>query len=113
MVFEAIAAANKLAADGISIEIIDPRTLIPLDKETILKSVKKTGKVVIAHEAVKIGGFGAEIAAVIAEEGIEYLDAPIKRVGAPFAPIGHSKPLEEFCIPSSDDIVKAVKEVMS
>jgi pyruvate/2-oxoglutarate/acetoin dehydrogenase E1 component len=112
MVFEAMAAADKLAADGISIEIVDPRTLFPLDKETILKSVKKTQKVVIVHEAVKTGGFGAEIAAIIAEEGIEYLDAPINRIGAPFAPIGHSKPLEEFYIPTNENIVKAVKEVM-
>lgn len=111
MVYEAMTAADKLATDGISIEIVDPRTITPLDKDTILNSVKKTGKVVIAHEAVKTMGFGAEIAAIIADEAFDYLDAPIKRVGAPFTPVPFSKPLEEFYLPSSDDIVAAVKEI--
>lgn len=111
MVYEAMTAADKLAADGISIEIVDPRTITPLDKDTILNSVKKTGKVVIAHEAVKTMGFGAEVAAIIADEAFDYLDAPIKRVGAPFTPVPFSKPLEEFYLPSSDSIVTAVKEI--
>ena len=112
MVFEAMTAADKLAAEGISIEIVDPRTLSPLDKETILNSVKKTERLVIVHEAVKTGGFGAEIAAIVAEEAMDYLDAPIKRVGAPFTPVAFSKPLEECYLPSSEGIIKAVKEVV-
>ena len=112
MVYEAMTAADKLATDGISIEVIDPRTITPLDKETILNSVKKTGRLVIAHEAVKTGGFGSEIAAIIAEEGFDYLDAPVKRIGAAFAPIPFSKPLEEFCLPTGEDIIRAVKEIM-
>ena len=113
MVYEAVTAADKLAADGISIEIVDPRTISPLDKETILNSVKKTGRVVIAQEAVKIGGFGSEIAAIIAEEALDYLDAPIKRVGAPFTPTPFSKPLEEFYLPNSEDIIRAIKDIIS
>jgi len=113
MVYEAMTAAGELAADGISIEIVDPRTISPLDNETILNSVKKTGRVVIAQEAVKTGGFGSEIAAIIAEEAIDYLDAPVKRVGAPFTPMPFSKPLEEFYLPSSKDIIRAIKEIIS
>jgi pyruvate dehydrogenase E1 component beta subunit len=113
MVFEAMTAAEKLAAEGISIEIVDPRTISPLDKETILNSVKKTGHVVIAHEAVKTGGFGAEIAAVIAEEALDWLDAPIQRVGAPFAPLAFSKPLENAYLPNFTNIMDAVKTVLS
>ena len=112
MVFEAMTAADKLAADGISVEIVDPLTISPLDKETILNSVKKTGKVVVAHEAVKTMGIGAEIAAIIADEAFDYLDAPIKRVGAPFVPVPFSKSLEKSYLPSSDGIVAAVKEIV-
>ena len=113
MVHKAMTAADRLAADGISLEIVDPRTISPLDKETILNSVKKTGRVVIAQEAVKTGGFGSEIAAIIAEEALDYLDAPVKRVGAPFAPMPFSKPMEKFCLPNSEDIIRAVKEIIS
>ena len=92
---------------------MDPRTISPLDKETILNSVEKTGRVVIAYEAVKTGGIGSEIAAIIAEEALDYLDAPIKRVGAPFTPMPFSKPLEEFYLPNSEHIIRAVKEITS
>ena len=111
IVLEAMAAADKLAAEGISIEIIDPRTISPLDKEAILDSVKKTGRLVIAQEAVTTCGFGSEIAAIIAEEAMDYLDAPIKRVGARFTPLAFSKPMEDFCLPNSESIVRAVKEI--
>jgi acetoin:2,6-dichlorophenolindophenol oxidoreductase subunit beta len=113
MIPEALKAADQLAAEGISLEVIDPRTINPLDKETILDSVKKTGRVVIAHEAVKIGGIGAEIAAVIAEEALESLDAPIMRVGAPFTPVPFGKPLEDSYLPSSEDIVAAIRKIVS
>jgi len=112
MVYEALKAANDLSKNGISAEVVDPRTLVPLDKDTILNSVKKTGRLVIAHEAVKTGGFGAEIAAFVSEEAFDYLDAPIKRIGAPFTTVPFSAPLENFYLPNSDDIVKAVKDIL-
>ncbi len=112
MVFEALKAADELAQGGISAEIVDPRTISPLDKETILNSVKKTGRLDIAHEAVKAFGIGAEIAAVVQEEAFDYLDAPIKRVGAAFTPLPVSKPMEYICLPWAKDIVKAVKEIV-
>ncbi|HSR13440.1 MAG TPA: alpha-ketoacid dehydrogenase subunit beta [Thermodesulfobacteriota bacterium] len=110
MLHQAMAAADKLQAEGISAEVVDPRTLLPLDKETIFESVKKTGKVVIVHEAPTFGGFGGEIAAAIADEAFYSLDAPIKRVGAPFTPVPAHSILEKFYLPDADKIVKAVKE---
>lgn len=109
MVHKALAAAETLAAEGIELELIDPRTLSPLDKDTILKSVEKTGKLVVVHEAVKFGGFGGEIAAIVAEEAFDLLDAPIKRVAAPFAPIPFAPNLESAYIPSEESIIQAVK----
>ncbi|WP_320007684.1 alpha-ketoacid dehydrogenase subunit beta [Maridesulfovibrio sp.] len=111
MVYTALAAAEKLAAEGIEAEVVDPRCVLPLDTDTILESVKKTHALVIAHEAVQFAGPGAEIAAFVAEEGIEYLDAPVKRVGAPFCPVPFSPPLEQHYIPGVEDIVKAVKSI--
>ena len=111
MVLEAMKAADELAAEGISVEIIDPRTVSPLDMKTILDSVKKTGRLVVAHEAIRTCGIGAEIAATVAEEAFDYLDAPVKRVGAAFSPLPFAKPLEHACLPWADDIVRAVKEV--
>ncbi len=109
MVQKSLAAAEKLAAEGINAEVLDPRTLIPLDKEAILKSVAKTGKLVIVHEEVKTSGFGGEIAAIVSEEGFDYLDAPIKRVAAPDTPIPFSPALEQAYIPSEEKIIEAVK----
>jgi len=111
MVHTALAAAEKLAAEGISAEVVDPRCLQPLDKASILASVQKTHALVIAHEAVGFAGPGAEIAAMVAEEGLEFLDAPIRRVAAPFCPVPFSPPLEQAYIPGADDIVKAVKDI--
>ncbi len=112
MVHEAMKAAEELMADNISLEIVDPCTIIPFDKETLFNSVKKTGRLIIAHEAVKTCGIGAEIAATVSEEVFDYLDAPIKRVGAAFSPIPFSKPMEQFCLPWAKDIVRAVKEIL-
>ncbi|MFZ5633329.1 MAG: alpha-ketoacid dehydrogenase subunit beta [Bacillota bacterium] len=112
MVHKALAAAETLAGEGIEVEVVDPRTLAPLDKETLLKSVEKTGRLVIVHEAVKTGGFGGEIAAVVAEEGFDLLDAPIKRVTAPFAPVPFSPPLEAAYIPGEGKIIEAIKEIV-
>jgi len=113
MVHKALEAAEELSKEGISVEVIDPRTLQPLDGETIIESVKKTHKVVIVHEAVKFAGPGAEIAAMIAEEAFDYLDAPIKRVAAPFTPVPFSPVLEQAYIPSREKIIAAVKEAVA
>jgi pyruvate/2-oxoglutarate/acetoin dehydrogenase E1 component len=112
MVHKALAAAGSLEKEGISVEVVDPRTLTPLDKRTIVDSVKKTGRIVIVSEDCKTAGVSAEIAAVVAEEAIDYLDAPIKRVTAPDTPIPFSPPLEQFVIPNEKAIIKAVKEVV-
>ncbi len=109
MVKKALAAAEQLAAENISVEVIDPRTLVPLDKETLIASVAKTSRVVVAHEAHVRGGPGAEIAAMLAEEAVEYLDGPIFRVGAKNVPLPYSPVLEAFVLPDIEDIVKAVK----
>lgn len=111
MVHKALEAAEKLAAEGISVEVVDPRCLVPLDKDIILDSVKKTHALVVAQEAVKTAGVGAEIAAIVAEEALDYLDAPIVRVGAPYCPVPFSPPLEAAYIPSAEQIVAAVKSL--
>lgn len=111
MVYSALEAAEQLKADGIEAEVVDPRCLLPLDKDTILESVKKTHALVVAHEAVTFAGPGAEISAMVAEEAIEYIDAPIKRVGAPFCPVPFSPTLEQAYIPSAKNIVEAVKSI--
>ena len=113
MVHKALKAAEELEKkNGISVEIVDPRTLVPLDKETIINSVEKTGRVVIVTEDCKTAGVSAEIAAVISEEALDYLDAPIKRVANPDVPIPFSPSLENFVIPDDKRIIKAVKEVV-
>lgn len=111
MVNTALSASKKLSEQGIEIEVIDPRTLSPLDSETILASVRKTHHLVIVHEAPKPCGFGAEIAAVVAEEGLDFLDAPIKRVTFPFIPVPFGA-MEDVLAPQEDDIVAAVMEVL-
>jgi pyruvate/2-oxoglutarate/acetoin dehydrogenase E1 component len=112
MVHKALNAAKQLEQKGINTEIIDPRTLTPLDKNTILKSVKKTGRLIIVTEDCKTAGVSAEIAAIAAEEAIDYLDAPIKRVAEPDTPIPFSPTLEQYVIPDEKTIIKAVKETL-
>jgi pyruvate dehydrogenase E1 component beta subunit len=109
MVQVCLDAAETLAEEGIEAEIVDPRTLAPFDKETLLASVKKTGKLVIVQEAPKTGGFAGEIVAIVAEEGFDYLDAPIKRVCAPDTPVPFSPLLEDIYIPNAERVVSAVK----
>jgi pyruvate/2-oxoglutarate/acetoin dehydrogenase E1 component len=108
LVEDALAASELV---DMSVEVIDPRTLVPLDLDTIVDSVRRTGHLVIAHEAVEQGGFGAELAAQVQRAAFDYLDAPIVRVGAPFAPIPYSPPLEDAWLPGIDAIVAGVKEV--
>jgi acetoin:2,6-dichlorophenolindophenol oxidoreductase subunit beta len=113
MVHDALDAAERLAAeDGIEAEVIDPRTLVPLDLSAIVESVARTGRLVVAHEAVEHGGFGAEIAAQVGAAAFDHLDAPIARVGAPFTPIPLSPPLEDAYLPDGGDIVAAVRAML-
>jgi pyruvate dehydrogenase E1 component beta subunit len=112
MVHIAMKAAELLARDGIEAEIIDLRTLKPLDEKTILSSVEKIGKVLILHEACRTSGFGAEIAAIIAEKAFDYLDAPIKRVTAPDTPVPFSPVLERYYMPDEENVVQAVREML-
>ena len=110
LVHEALAAAERLSAeDGIEAEVIDPRTLVPLDLDAIVSSVERTNRLVVAHEAVEHGGYGAEIAARVQEAAFDHLDAPVERVGAPFAPVPLSAPLEDAYVPGADEIVAAVR----
>ena len=110
MVHQVLEAAKMLSNEGIEVEVVDLRTISPLDKETIFKSVEKTSRLVVAHEAVKAFGIGAEISAMVTEEMLDYLDAPVLRVGAPFVPVPFN--LENYYLPNSDDVIKAVKKVM-
>src|SRR5262245_32488504 len=109
LLHESLTAADELAADGIEVEVVDPRTLVPLDLETIVESLSQPHRLVIAHEAVAHGGFGAEIAAQVQAAAFDELDAPIARVGAPFAPIPFSPPLEDAYLPGHEDVVAAVR----
>jgi 2-oxoisovalerate dehydrogenase E1 component beta subunit len=111
MVYTADEAAKALEADGVSVEILDLRTLVPWDKTAVLKSVAKTSKALVLHEDTRTGGFGAEIAATIAEEAFEDLDAPVKRIAAPDTPVPFSPPLEKAFIPQVEDVTAALKEL--
>jgi 2-oxoisovalerate dehydrogenase E1 component beta subunit len=111
MVHLALEAAATLAHDGIELEVVDLRTLVPLDKERVLDSVKKTSKVILLHEDVRTGGIAGELAAIIAEEAFEYLDGPIMRITAPDTPVPYSPPLEEFFLPKTSDIVRVARQL--
>lgn len=108
MVNQALLAAEQLAGEGIDAEVVDVRSLEPFDSETIINSAKKTGRVVIVHEACKKGGFGAEIAATVQEAAFSFLKTPIIRVGAPFLPVPFAPVLEKSFLPNKDDVLEAV-----
>jgi pyruvate/2-oxoglutarate/acetoin dehydrogenase E1 component len=112
MVETALEAADKLAEAGIAAEVIDPRTLVPLDMQTIVDSVKKTHRVVVVHEAHERVGFGAEVIAQVVTHAFDYLDAPPARVANPNVPTPFSRPLEELSIPSADQVVQAVRQLV-
>jgi pyruvate/2-oxoglutarate/acetoin dehydrogenase E1 component len=112
LVGEALAAAERLADEGVEAEVIDPRTLVPLDLDTIVDSVRRTNRLVVAHEAVEHGGFGAEIAAAVQAAAFDDLDAPIERVGAPFTPIPLSPPLEDAYLPGAEEIIAAARATL-
>jgi acetoin:2,6-dichlorophenolindophenol oxidoreductase subunit beta len=107
------AAADELAADGISCELIDLRTLSPLDIDTVVRSVRKTNRVVVAHEAVRFGGFGAEVAAQIQEYAFDYLDAPVGRVAAPYSPVPFTPALEARYVPDPARIAAGIREALA
>ena len=112
LVQRSLAAAQEAEAEGISVEIVDPRTLSPLDEDGLVASVKKTNRAVVAHEAVTRMGFGAEVAAILQEKAFDWLDAPIERVGAKFAPLAFAPVMEQFSIPQAADVLAAIKRTV-
>src|SRR4051794_20191316 len=112
MVHESLKAAAEVEGDGISVEVVDPRTLQPLDEETLVSSVKKTNRAVVAHEAVTRMGFGAEVAAVLQYQAFDWLDAPIERVGAKFSPLPFAPVMETFVVPHAQDVLAAIKRTV-
>jgi len=113
LVHEALKAAEDADKDGISVEVVDPRTLLPLDEEALIASVKKTTRCVTAHEAVTRGGFGSELTAVIQHGAFDWLDAPIERVGAKFAPLAFAPGMEQWVVPNADDVLAAIRRTVA
>jgi pyruvate/2-oxoglutarate/acetoin dehydrogenase E1 component len=113
LVDEALQAAEEAESEGVSVEVFDPRTLQPLDLDGLIASVKKTNRVVVAHEAVTRMGFGSEIAAVVQEQAFDWLDAPIERVGAKFAPLPFAPVMEEYVVPNAADVLAAIKKTVA
>ncbi len=112
LVHLSLEAASAAEEEGISVEVVDPRTLQPLDEETLVASVKKTNRVVIAHEAVTRMGFGAEVAAVLQYQAFDWLDAPIERVGSKFAPLAFAPVMEQFVVPNAEDVLAAIRRTL-
>jgi pyruvate dehydrogenase E1 component beta subunit len=112
LVHEALAAAKEAEEDGVSVEVFDPRTLQPLDVDGLIGSVKKTSRCVVAHEAVTRMGFGAEISAVVQEQAFDWLDAPVERVGAKFAPLPFAPVMEEYVVPHSAEVLEAIRRTV-
>jgi acetoin:2,6-dichlorophenolindophenol oxidoreductase subunit beta len=112
LVGRSLIAAEQAEAEGISVEVIDPRTLQPLDEQTLIDSVKKTNRAVVAHEAVRRMGFGAEVAALLQEKAFDWLDAPVERVGAPFTPMPFAPVMEQFTVPQPEDVLAAIRRTV-
>src|SRR5215813_1459171 len=111
MVYVALDAARELQKEGIDLEVLDLRSLLPFDREAVLETVKHTNKVILLHEDTRIGGFAGELAALISEEAFDYLDGPIRRITAPDTPVPFSPPLEEFFLPKVSDVVRVAREL--
>ena len=111
MVYVALDAAKELEKEGIDIEVLDLRSLLPFDKDAVLESVKKTNKVILLHEDTRTGGFAGELAALISEEAFDYLDGPIRRITAPDTPVPFSPPMEEFFLPKISDVLRVAREL--
>ena len=112
LVHRALDAAKQAEEEGISVEIVDPRTLQPLDEDALVASVKKTNRAVVAHEAVTRMGFGAEVAAVLQHQAFDYLDAPIERVGAKFTPLAFAPVMEQYVVPHAEDVLAAIRRTV-
>jgi acetoin:2,6-dichlorophenolindophenol oxidoreductase subunit beta len=112
LVHEALRAAEQAEAEGVSVEVVDPRTLQPLDETALVASVQKTNRCVVAHEAFVRGGFGAEVAAVIQYQAFDWLDAPIERVGSVFTPVPFAPVMEDYVIPHADDVLEAIRRTV-
>ena len=112
LVHDALAAAEQAEAEGISVEVLDPRTLQPLDEAAIVASVRKTNRAVVAHEAVTRMGFGAEVAALIQYQAFDWLDAPVERVGSHFTPLPFSPLMEEYVVPHAADVLEAIRRTV-
>jgi pyruvate/2-oxoglutarate/acetoin dehydrogenase E1 component len=112
LVHESLAAAEEAEKEGVSVEVVDPRTLQPLDEDSLVGSVKKTNRAVVAHEAVTRMGFGAEVAAVLQFQAFDWLDAPIERVGAKFVPLPFAPVMEEFVVPLAEDVLEAIRRTV-
>ena len=112
LVHEALKAADEAEKGGVSVEVVDPRTLLPLDEEAIVASVKKTNRCVVAHEAVVRMGFGAEVAAIVQHQAFDWLDAPIERVGSKFAPIPFAPVMEQYVVPHASDVLEAIRKTV-
>ena len=113
LVHSALEAAGEMAKEGIEIEVVDPRTIVPLDRDAILTSVKKTGRLIVADEGHKSFGIAAELSAMVAEEAIDYLKAPILRVCSPDTPVPFSPPLEKAFVPGVKDLMPAIRKAMA
>ena len=113
LVHEALRAAEEAESEGVSVEVVDPRTLLPLDEEAIVSSVQKTTRCVVAHEAVTRMGFGAEVASVVQYGAFDYLDAPVERVGAKFAPLPFAPVMENYVVPHAADVLDAIKRTVA
>jgi pyruvate/2-oxoglutarate/acetoin dehydrogenase E1 component len=112
LVHEALGAAGDAEEEGISVEVVDPRTLQPLDEQALVDSVKKTNRCVVAHEAITRMGFGAEVTAVIQHQAFDWLDAPIERVGSKFTPLPFAPVMEEFVVPNKADVLEAIRRTV-
>jgi pyruvate dehydrogenase E1 component beta subunit len=113
LVHESLRAAEDADKEGISVEVLDPRTLLPLDEDAIVASVRKTTRCVTAHEAVTRGGFGAELAAVVQHGAFDWLDAPIERVGARFSPLPFAPAMEQWVVPHAEDVLEAIRRTVA
>jgi 2-oxoisovalerate dehydrogenase E1 component beta subunit len=113
MVYTALEAADELEKDGVGVDVLDLRSILPYDEEAILESVAKTGRAIVLHEATRTGGVGGEFAALIADRAFDYLDAPVKRVASIDAPVPYSPPLESFFLPNRDKVLAAARELLA
>jgi pyruvate dehydrogenase E1 component beta subunit len=112
LVHEALKAAEQAEAEGVSVEVFDPRTLLPLDEEALIASVRRTNRCVVAHEAVVRMGWGSEIAAIVQERAFDYLDAPVERVGSTFTPVPFAPVMEQYVVPHADDVLAAIRRTV-